>query len=50
MPRSFLEIKVENFRALSCARSLNGFFQRAFPVRFSRPEALNRLHHHYVRV
>jgi hypothetical protein len=28
----FLKIKVENFRALFWARSLNRFFQRAFPL------------------
>src|SRR5262245_46098012 len=31
-PRSFLEIKVENVRSLFCARSLDRFFQRAFPL------------------
>jgi hypothetical protein len=28
----FLKIKVENFRAFFWARSLNRFFQRAFPL------------------
>src|SRR5262245_48714358 len=31
-PRSFLKIKIENFRALFWARSFNRFFQRAFPL------------------
>src|SRR5262245_46484901 len=35
-PRSFLKFKVENFRALFWAPSLNRFFQRAFPFLWLR--------------